>query len=318
MTTRLTLVLFLAALALGGCRGETPAQTPAASSNAPAAGEVKIVPETGLGAFLPSSNWTRSKPSQPYSPDNLWEFIDGAADTYVSYGVQQALAAGFRQGGADVDVEIYEMADTLHAFGIYAQELPPTAQFIDVGTEGYTHGNVLRFRKGPHYVKVTSSAADRPGPAGLTALAKEIAARMPDGEMLPPALSAFPPKDLVPHSIRFIPKDVLGQRNLENGFEASYQDGATSTRLVVVPFASAKDAASAFARYRGFVAEGGKVRPASKGAADEAFAGDDRFSGRVFAARAGSTLVVSVGGQSDASAAALVVDYLKGRGQDKR
>jgi predicted small lipoprotein YifL len=316
MFIRLTSALLVASVAAGACGREGPPQKPAAAANAPAAGDLKTVPETGLGAFLPSSGWTRSKPSQPYSADNLWEFIDGAADTYVSYGVQQALGAGFRQAGADVDVEIYDMGDALHAFGIYAQELPPSPQFVDAGAEGYTHGNVLRFWKGAYYVKLTSSAAAQPGPAGLTALAKGIAGKMPAGAALPGELSAFPAKNLVPNSKRFVPKDVLGQRSLGNGFEASYQDGAAVSRLVVVPFASPTDAAEAFARYRAFVSGGGTVPP---GAADEAFSGDDRFSGRVFAARAGATMAISLGAQAEAAAASLVGEYLRAaRGQDKR
>jgi hypothetical protein len=319
MTIRLTMTLLVACAAAAACGRDASPPKPAAATNAPAAGEPKIVPETRLAAFLPASGWTRSKPSQPYSPDNLWEFIDGAADTYVSFGVQQALGAGFRQAGADVDVEIYEMADALHAFGIYAQELPPAPQFVDAGAEGYTHGNVLRFWKGAYYVKLTASASGQSGPAGLTALAKEIAGKMPAGEALPRALSAFPPKDRVPHSTRFVPEDVLGQRDLVNGFEASYQDGPATSRLVVVPFASAAEASSSFSRYRAFVAAGGALRPVAKSAAEEAFTGHDKFSGPIFAARSGATIVISLGAQQEATAASRVGEYLRAaREQDKR
>jgi hypothetical protein len=261
----------------------------------------------------------RTKPVQGYGPDNLWEFIDGAAETYVAYGFQNALSAGFAYGGAEVGLEIYEMADTLHAFGIFAQERPPSFQSLAVGDDGYVNANVIVFRKGACYAKLTAPGADRPGVAAMTALAGAVAAKVPAGTPLPGALSAFPAKGIVPNSTRFVPKDVLGQRHLANGYEASYQDGSAVSRLVVVPFESAQDAADGFARYRTFVKEAGQVRTAQRGGADEAFSGDDKFSGRVFAARAGATMAISLGAQAESTAASLVAEYLRAAGgQEKR
>jgi hypothetical protein len=318
--TRLTILVLLSALAAGACRRE--AQTPAQSGPPPAAPAAADA-LSPLAAFLPPpgtpDGWTRTKPVQAYGPDNLWEFIDGAAETYVSYGFQNALSAGFTHAGAEVSLEVYEMADSVHAFGIYAQERPPSPQAVAVGDEGYANSNVLVFRKGACYVKIIAPRPDQPGVAAMTALAGHVAGSIPAGGPLPAELAAFPAKNLVPNSTRFLPKDVLGQRHLANGFEASYQDGATLSRLVVVPFASAKEAADAFARYRAFVSDGGKVRTAPRGAVDEAFSGDDRFSGRVFAARAGTTMAISLGAQADGAAASLVGEYLRAaRGQDKR
>ena len=90
--------------------------------------------------------------------------------------------------------------------------------------------------------------------------------------------------------------------------------GSSSSRS-----ASADGRVGAFARYRTFVAGGGQLRPAPKGTADEAFFGDDKFSGRVFAARAGATVAISLGAQAEATAASRVAGCLRAaQGQDKR
>jgi hypothetical protein len=323
MSNRLTFVVLLAAAAVGACRREAPtparSQQPAAAATTPAAADAA----SPLAAFLPPPGtppgWTRTKPVQAYGPDNLWEFIDGAAETYVAYGLQNALSAGFAHGGAEVGLEIYEMADTLHAFGIFAQERPPSFQSVAVGDEAYASANVIVFRRGACYAKLTAPSADQPGVAAVMALAGGVAAKVPAGAPLPGALTAFPARNLVANSTRFIPRDVLGQRQLANGFEASYQDGAATSRLVVVPFGSAREAAEAFARYRAFVSGAGTVRTAPKGGADEAFSGDDRFNGRVLAARAGATMAISLGAQAQPTAASLVAEYLRAAGgQDKR
>ncbi len=314
MKLRLACCLFLsAACALVACRGAQPAAKNVPTSSVRAASAVEV----GLAAYLPPESWltgwTRSKSPQDYSADTLWEFIDGAAETYIGFGFQSALSAGYANAGSEVGVEIYQMADSLHAFGIYAQERPPAPQTLSVGVEGYANSNVLNFWKGACYVKLMAPGPDKPGLATMTSLARAISERVPDGAPLPRELAAFPARNLVAHSVKFLPRDVLGQRQLTNGFEAAYQDGPAVSRLVVVPFETPRDAASALAAYRAFVAEGGKLRAGMPKAGDEAFVGDDRFTGRVFAARSGSLLAVSVGAASDAAASALVNEYFRTR-----
>lgn len=316
MRERPALVLVAAVLVVAACRGSQPAAPPAATSAAPPAAAA----EAGLAAFLPPAGspagWVRSKPPQAYTADTLWEFIDGAAETYVGFGFQEALSVGYSSGGADVGIEIYQMADALHAFGIFAQERPPSPQAAGVGVEGYINSNVLNFWKGACYVKLIAPQADRPGPAALAALARAIAEKIPAGAALPRELSAFPAANLVPNSVKFVPRDVLGQQYLANGFEAGYTDGAVASRLVVVPCATPDEAASALKRYRAFVAIAGKAKPALTKVGDEAFSGEDRFNGRVFAARAGAVVAISVGAASDAAASTLVGAYFNARHQD--
>lgn len=314
MKTRRVIVLSLAVLAAGGCRQEA---TPSARTSTPPAGPAAAAADaaTPLAEYLPPNGtprgWTRATAIQAFGPDNLWEFIDGAAETYVSYGFQNALSTRYRGAGADVGLEVYEMADSLHAFGIFAQERPPAPSAVTAGDEGYVNGNVLVFRKGACYVKLTAATADRQSVSAMAALAAEVAKRIGAGEPLPAELAAFPRQTLVPHSVKFVPKDVLGQRSLANGFEASYQDGGATSRLVVIPFASVKEAADAFAGYRRFLADGGKVKPAPGRAGHEAFTAEDRFNGRVFAERAGRMMAISLGAQSDSAASSLVSDYLR-------
>jgi hypothetical protein len=275
------------------------------------------VADTGLAAYLPAAGtlagWARSKPPQAYSADNLWEFIDGAAETYVGFGVQDALGAGYTFGGEEVGIEIYQMSDSLHAFGIYAQERPPAPQAVPVGAEGYAVSNVLVFWKGPCYVKLTANRPDKPGSAALAALAGAISEKLPGGAPLPRELAAFPKKGLVSHSIKLVPRDVLGQPYFADGFEADYQDGPVTSRLVVIPCATPPDAKASLGRYREFVGRGGKTRTLSPRVGDEAFAADDRYNGRVVAARSGAMLVISVGAASDGAGTALIADYLRAR-----
>jgi hypothetical protein len=314
MTSQLTVPALVLAIGLGACGGSQPGSPPPSAAAAPGAA---VAADTGLAAYLPAAGtlagWTRSKPPQVYTADNLWEFIDGAAETYVGFGVQGALSAAYTFGGADVGIELYEMSDSLHAFGIYTQERPPAPQPVQVGAEGYAVSNVLIFWKGPCYVKLIATRPEKPGSAALAALAVAISEKLPAGEPLPRELAAFPKSNLVPHSIKLVPRDVLGQSYFANGFEAGYQNGPLASRLVVIPCATPSDAATSLGRYRAFVGHGEKTRALSARVGDEALAADDRYNGRIVAVRSGAILVISVGAASDAAGSALIAEYFRAR-----
>jgi hypothetical protein len=104
-----------------------------------------------LLALLPEDNalpgWTRSGDVRFFGPGNLWEYINGAAEGYLSYNFQEVVTAEYsnpeKQSQSVIDV--YRMEDPLNAFGIYTQELNPDSEFHKIGVEGYVGGTALNF-----------------------------------------------------------------------------------------------------------------------------------------------------------------------------
>ncbi len=96
-----------------------------------------------LMALLPGPNaapgWVRGGDARCYSPDALYEYIDGAADLYLSYGFKQAVVGDYVKSGEGehwITVDVYDMGAPLHAFGIYGAEKPPDVAEADVGEYG--------------------------------------------------------------------------------------------------------------------------------------------------------------------------------------
>ena len=261
------------------------------------------------------SGWSRSKEPQVFGADNLWEFIDGAAETYLAFGFEEMAAAGYSHGtNLTANVEIYRMTDPRASFGVYALESSPKAEFLPVGTEGYLNSNVLNFWSGSYYVKITASPVGdhvAPSAALLRALADWMSGKIGPPTPPPAELLWFPPGHVVPHSERYVPKDVLGQSYLARAFEARYRDGAASYKLVVATFDTADAARDALARYQAFVAKEGKVRATLAAPGDGGFAGDEAYAGRLVAIRSGGRLLIVLGAPSDAAATGLIAESLK-------
>lgn len=212
-----------------------------------------------------------------FDPENLFEYIDGAADEYLIYGFQRVVTADYAIGpdSSSVNVEIYRMATPLLAFGIYAAERSPSEPAVDVGGHGYQGSNVVIFHKGPCYVKITSfDFANDLGPA-LLRLGRGIAGRIPGGTEKPGMLRHFPGENRVPYTERFIPAGFLGQSYLRNGYRCDYADGEKTWQAFLVPCDSAAAAKDAFGRYRSFLeSQGRSVSAASDGASLTAEKGD--------------------------------------------
>jgi hypothetical protein len=245
-----------------------------------------------------------------YSPADLWEYIDGAAEQYLTYGVQDLATARYtNSSGAVVGVDIYRMADSVNAFGIYRQELSPKARPVAIGVEGRAGSSSLKFWSGSFYVKLTASPAGGPQP-GLEALAGAIARGLGEPGVMPAQVHWFPAAGLVPDTLKFVPADALGQSAFSNAFEAKYENPREPSTALVVPFESEQRAVAALARYEAFLAKAsGRTKVASPG--NGGFSATDSFHGFILAVRAGSSLAISLGASDERTASVILAEIVK-------
>jgi hypothetical protein len=266
-----------------------------------------------VGRALPDTlpGWTRRPTITMFAPSSLWEHINGAAEQYLAFEFQDLATATYaRTAGGTATVEIYRMIDPVHAYGIYAQELSPTATRVAVGVEGRAGRNSVKFWSGDFYVKVLAPSGSAATQADVLALATAVATGLGAPGTPPAQLAWFPPVGLVADSITFVPADALGQSVFANAFEAKYTGTPDPSTLVIVPFTSADAARGALAKYESFL--GGAAKGATKrsGPGDGGFTAKEGYYGLIVAVRTGSTLVISLGAASEAAATALVTGVI--------
>lgn len=159
-----------------------------------------------------------------YLADNLWDYINGAADSYLACDFQDLHIAEYSRGKKIViKAEVYRHSDPLMAYGIYALERSPSYRFIDLGVQGYQEEGLVHFLKGPWYVKVVSYSDHKKTDEMVMGVARAIEQKL-EGETDPPALiSALPSEGLVKNDILYIVQSVFGYSFMEKAFRASYQ-----------------------------------------------------------------------------------------------
>lgn len=83
-----------------------------------------------------------------YVPDNLWDFINGAADNYLANGFVDLHVTEYKKGKAVIKLEVYRHSENTLAFGIYSSERSPSFRFMNLGAQGYIADGSINFLKG--------------------------------------------------------------------------------------------------------------------------------------------------------------------------
>jgi hypothetical protein len=212
------------------------------------------------GLFPDIASWTRDGAKAYYAPEDLFEYIDGAADLYLSYEFEELATLAY-DGGAkrSLTVDIYRHSDLRNAFGIYSQEKPLEGNYVSIGTEGYYDTGVLNFFHGRYYVKLIGFDLQKEDEKILSDLARQIADRIGGEPEFPRALECFPADGKVARSERFIAQDVLGHGFLHAAYAADYRIDSSSVRVFIIEGKDDADANAMLEKYLELAREGGEV-----------------------------------------------------------
>jgi len=223
-----------------------------------------------------------------YTPDSLYQYIDGGADIYLLYDFKKLLHQDFKSGALDLTADIYEMSNPEDAFGIYASERSANYKFIAIGAEGYRDQGILNFFADRYYVKLSGSGANVD--ALLDRFARMLSARIGGARTLPPVFARLPRDHRVLHSEQYVKKDPLGHRFLAPAYVVSYGEGKTESKLVVSIASDPQGAKSRADQLARHFKLSGKSSPAPE-LGENGMRGENSFEGRVIARTRGSYVI---------------------------
>ncbi|MBI5481698.1 MAG: hypothetical protein HY906_22770 [Deltaproteobacteria bacterium] len=239
-----------------------------------AGGVAHAAPAPDFAKQLPLevSGWKRPARPQVYDASNLYEYLDGGAELYISFGVRRVLAFFYEKGkDREIKVDVFDMGTSHNAFGIFAHGRERIETEVGQGSE-YSAG-LLTFWKDRYYVSVLGYPETEESRAVVRALGRAVAALVPRNGPLPPLVGLLPRPHLVPASVRYFrhhvwlnsacfvaPDNLLGIGKGTEAVLARYAPPGGKHVLVLVEYADAKAAASArrtfAARYLGSPAAG--------------------------------------------------------------
>ena len=232
-----------------------------------------------------------------YLPENLWDFNNGAADTYLAYGFINLHVAEYKKGKNVIKLEIYRHADNIMAFGIYSTERSPTFHYVNLGSQGYIADGAINFFKGSFYVKIRTYSKNESTLKSAELLAHEVNDLIKSGKEMPSALSLFPTTGKKVNEETYINESVLGHKFLNKAYKADYES-ENDTFSIFIMESSPKETQKTVDAY--LAATGTEATEAEIGK----YMLKDGYNGTIFLAWKGNRIVILSGLSIDQSAVA--------------
>ncbi len=211
---------------------------------------------------LPSEvgGWKWDEKGMKYNSGTLFGYIDGAAELYLAYGFQNLTVRRFEKlSQPPLIVELYEMASSEDAYGVFSFEHQDEA--VEIGQGSEFGGGLLRFWKGKYFVSVYAEGEEGEVESGILNMGKSVANSLPATGPEPKLMGFIPGKDfgLVDKSVRYLKSHVLlNQRffiahqnilNLSRKTEAvlaQYLRDKQNIQLLLIRYANLKEAGDAY------------------------------------------------------------------------
>ena len=192
---------------------------------------LKYLPREGK-----TGEWRRDGLPQEYRGEDLYSYINGGAEIYHEYGFKQVIVQDYiKKNGKSISLEIFEMASSESAYGIYTFKTNQEGEELALGDKAQLADYYMNFWKGYFLVTLTGFDEDEETVKGLKEIAQAVDAKIKSRGKEPAFVSLLPKKDLIEQSIKYF-KGNLGLYNsypffaqdvfsIEEGIKGDYKAG---------------------------------------------------------------------------------------------
>ena len=159
-----------------------------------------------ITAKLPTQvqGWQKSTEAAVYSAKNLFKYINGGAELYISYEFKELAALTYRkQGDAEIKVDIFDMGSSASAYGVFSHSKEGVDRFVSGNVESEYASGLLTFWKGRYYISILAYPETDAKRDVLQKLGRFIADLIDEESKKPAILGLLPRQNLLPHSIRY-------------------------------------------------------------------------------------------------------------------
>jgi hypothetical protein len=218
----------------------------------------KMSPEISLPSE--AGGWKWDGKEEKYDSRTLFKYINGAAELYLAYGFQNLRVRRFEKSKQPpLVVELYEMASSEDAYGVFSYEQQDETAGTGQGSE--FGGGLLRFWKGKYFVSLYAEGEGAEIESGILKMGRTVADSIPTTGSEPKLVGFIPGKDLglVDKSIRYLKSHILlnqrffiAQQNILNlsrkteAVLAQYLLDKQKTQLLLIRYPNLKEAGDAY------------------------------------------------------------------------
>ncbi|HSB06285.1 MAG TPA: DUF6599 family protein [Thermodesulfobacteriota bacterium] len=223
----------------------------------------KMNPEISLPAE--ATGWKWDGKEMKHDSKSVFQYMNGAAELYLAYGFQNLRVRRFEKPNQPpITLELYDMASSVNAYGVFSFERQDEAAGIGQGSE--FGGGLLRFWKGKYFLSIYADGQGVEVESAILTIGRTTADLIREMGPEPKLVGLIPGKDLglVDRSVRYLKSHILlNQRffvahhnifNLSQRTEAvlaQYTREKKKTHLLLIRYPSMKEAKDAYQSFKG-------------------------------------------------------------------
>lgn len=165
--------------------------------------------EIKLKSLLPEGddNFNRASEYQIYNRKNLYDYMDGGAELYLSYDFQKLLVQRYGNREREITLEIYEMKTCRDAFGLFS--LDQEGELLKMGDRAVYGAGLLKLWKSNFFVRIMDLNGDDELKDVFLGLGEKISFKIDKKGELPELIFRLPEEGLIPNSERFFHKQIV-------------------------------------------------------------------------------------------------------------
>ncbi|MFC1852976.1 DUF6599 family protein [candidate division CSSED10-310 bacterium] len=205
--------------------------------------------------------WALSAQDRQFDPENLFDFINGGAELYLSFGFEKLFVRSYhKKDNPRLEVNLFEMGNAANAFGIFRNDLEDDEAGVGAGSE-YGAG-WLRFWKGSKFVYIYADQEMAGLKQILVFLGKQIAAKIQEDSPKPELLNFIPGSGLKEKSLRFFhqyqnlnynyylsEKNILHLSQKTEAILTRYHQDKNLASLLLIKYQSVQEAQQAYTSF---------------------------------------------------------------------
>ena len=130
-----------------------------------------------------------------YTANNLFDYINGGAEMYLSYGLVGMKGRVYSgENLPDVTVEVYEMTEAKNAFGVFTQNRDKEEETFGQGSQ--SNRDAVIFWKDHYFTIISASKITPESEEAVRYLASAVDQAIPNMGKIPVLVECLPEKDL--------------------------------------------------------------------------------------------------------------------------
>lgn len=146
--------------------------------------------------------WRAEEPDCHYDPESIFDYIDGHAEVFLAYSMQGCLARRYTGEAADIVLDVFEMATSADAFGVFTHDLEGAS--VNIGQGSRYRWGWLSFWQGRLFVSITAEDDNDVMREAVLELGRLVAEAAPAESALPAIVEQLPSNGLDRESVRYL------------------------------------------------------------------------------------------------------------------